>query len=93
MKMPLTTEEMIKPWVDAVGARRHERPEQVIFAGGQRIVVKKAGQKVLTLPNGQRVMMETSDGGHTTQVHEDHALPAVVRPAMVGHFKFPARKD
>lgn len=72
-----TTEQIIEAAVAKFGAAR---PVSTVFAGGRAIKVHQAGERVLHLPNGAVVKVVTDDSGVVTQIEEDEAMHAVVRP-------------
>jgi hypothetical protein len=76
----ITTERLIAAAVHKFGARRGER---FIHAGGRGMRVKTPGERTLLLPNGTVVKITTDDSGIATQIEEDEALHAVVRPRPI----------
>jgi hypothetical protein len=64
-------------------AFRAKRGEKMIHAGGRGMHVRTPGEHVLYLPNGVAVKVSTDDSGVATQVEDDEALHAVVRPRTI----------
>lgn len=75
--MSTFTEELIKRAVHKFAAPRGEK---LISAGGRTMRVHAPGERVLHLPNGNVVKVTVDDSGVATQIEEDGALHAVVRP-------------
>jgi hypothetical protein len=78
----------VTPTVDdyinaAMQAFRARRGEKTIFAGDRRVSVRTAGERVIYLPNGVAVKVTTDDSGIATQIEEDEALHAIVRPHTI----------
>jgi gamma-glutamyl:cysteine ligase YbdK (ATP-grasp superfamily) len=71
------TEALIAAAVHKFTARRGEK---TIHAGGRAVTVHTPGERVLHLPNGTVVRVSVDDSGTATQIEEDDALHAVVRP-------------
>jgi hypothetical protein len=67
----------------ATQAFRARRGEKMIHAGGRAMRVRTAGEQVLYLPNGVAVKVTTDDSGIATQIEEDEALHAIVRPRTI----------
>ena len=74
---PLSTEQIIALAVDKFAT---PRGTQTISAGGRTMRVHTAGERILHLPNGAVVKVITDDSGVVTQIEEDEAMHAVVRP-------------
>lgn len=74
---PLTTEQIIALAVDKFATPRGAK---TIHAGGRSVRVHTPGERVLHLPNGATVKVMTDDSGVVTQIEEDEAMHAVVRP-------------
>lgn len=72
-----STEALIAAAVHKFTAPRGER---MIHAGGRAMTVHTPGERILHLPNGTTVRIAVDDSGVATQVEEDDALHAVVRP-------------
>lgn len=81
----LTTEQIIAAAVHKFAAPRGER---VVFAGGRRVTVHTAGERVLHLPNGAVVKVSTDDSGCATQIEENDHLHAIARPRSI-RLRFP----
>jgi hypothetical protein len=64
----------------AMSAFRARRGEKIVSAGGRTMTVHTPGQRILYLPNGAHVNVRVDDSGVATQVEEDDALHAIVRP-------------
>jgi hypothetical protein len=64
----------------AMSAFRAERRQKMVHAGGRGMRVHTAGERVIYLPNGHAVKVSVDDSGIATQVEEDEALHAIVRP-------------
>ena len=62
---------------------RAPRGTKMIHAGGRAMHVRTPGERVLHLPNGSTVKVSTDDSGVSTQVEENEALHAVVRPKSI----------
>lgn len=76
---------MAEPTVDDyiaayMAAFKTRRGEKTIHAGGRAMRVRTAADRSLILPNGVKVKVSTDDSGVATQIEEDEALHAVVRP-------------
>jgi hypothetical protein len=67
----------------AMHAFRAKRGDKMIHAGGRAMHVRTAGERVIYLPNGVAVKVTTDDSGIATQVEEDEALHAIVRPHTI----------
>jgi len=65
---------------DLITSMRAPRGEKTIFAGKHKIRVRTDGTMTTTLPNGVKVKIVTDASGVATQVEEDEALHAIVRP-------------
>ena len=78
--MTTFTEELIKASVTKFVARRGEK---FVHAGGKGMRVHTPGQRVLHLPNGAKVLITVDDSGVATQVIEDEAQHAIVRPKPI----------
>lgn len=76
----ITTEQIIQAAVAKFAAPRGER---VISTSARTMRVHTPGERVLYLPNGACVKITTDASGVATQVEEDDALHAVVRPKPV----------
>ena len=76
----MSTAEMVEKAVAALEAPPKHRTVSTV-AGTFR--VRQDSRRVLILPNGQKVLIETDASGTATQVHEDHRLHAIARPATV----------
>lgn len=74
---PLTTEQIIALAVEKFAVQRGSK---TIHAGGRSMRVHTPGERVLHLPNGATVKVTTDESGVSTQVEEDEAMHAVVRP-------------
>lgn len=61
------------------------RGSKTVFTAAGRIGIATPGERILQLPNGQRVRVLTDASGTATQVEEDEALHAIVRPAAIRH--------
>ena len=72
-----TTDDYIAAYMSAFKA---ERGEKMIHAAGRAVRVHTPGQRILHLPNGHHVNVAVDDSGVATQVEEDEALHAIVRP-------------
>jgi len=72
-----STEQLIAAAVHKFAAPRGDK---MIHAGGRAVHVHTAGERTLILPNGHAVKVMTDDSGVATQIEEDDALHAVVRP-------------
>lgn len=57
------------------------RGTKTISTAARTMQVHTAGERVLHLPNGQTVKVTVDDSGTATQIEEDDALHAIVRPA------------
>jgi hypothetical protein len=66
-----------------MSAFRAQRGEKTIFAGGRSVKVRTAGERIIHLPNGHQVKVTTDDSGIATQVEENDALHAIVRPHTI----------
>lgn len=73
----ITTEQIIQAAVSKFAARR---PETFVCGPGHRGHVHRPGESRLLLPNGAVVKITTDASGVATQVEEDGALHAIVRP-------------
>jgi len=67
----------------AMSQFRARRGDKMIHAGGRAMRIRTSGERVLHLPNGQHVKVTTDDSGVATQIEEDDALHAVVRPKPI----------
>lgn len=67
----------------AMSAFRAERGSRTIHAGGRTMTVRTPAERILHLPNGQHVRVSVDDSGVATQVEEDEALHAIVRPHTI----------
>lgn len=76
----ITTDDLIR---EAMSKFRARRGEKLIHAGGRPMRVHTVGERVLYLPNGAHVKVSTDDSGVATQVEEDEALHAIVRPGTI----------
>lgn len=72
-----STEQLIAAAVHKFAAPRGTK---MIHAGGRPMNVHTRGERVLHLPNGSVVKVTVDDSGVATQIEEDDALHAVVRP-------------
>ena len=73
----VTTHQLITGWMSKFRAKRGDK---LVHAGGRAMRVRTAGERILYLPNGTAVKVTTDDSGVATQIEEDEALHAVVRP-------------
>lgn len=64
----------------AMSAFKAERRQKMVHAGGRGMQVHTPGERVLYLPNGVAVKVSVDDSGIATQVEDDEALHAIVRP-------------
>lgn len=76
----VTVDDLIR---EAMSKFRTARGSKMIHAGGRPMRVRTAAERVLYLPNGQHVKVSTDDSGVATQVEEDEALHAIVRPGTI----------
>jgi hypothetical protein len=67
----------------AMSAFKAKRGEKTISAGGRTIRTHTPGERILHLPNGQHVKVSVDDSGVATQVEDDEALHAIVRPQPI----------
>lgn len=75
-----TTEQIIAA---AAHKFRAPRGHKMIHAGGRAMQVRTPGEKVLYLPNGVAVKVNTDDSGCATQIEEPDALHAIARPHTI----------
>lgn len=61
----------------------NELRRKTVFTTAGRMSVATAAERVLVLPNGSRVRVSTDDSGTATQIEEDDALHAIVRPKSI----------
>ena len=80
--MSTLAERMIELSLDAFNAADARRTKTVFTVAG-RVGVATPGEKVIYLPNGVAVKVTTDESGTATQVEEDEALHAIVRPASI----------
>ena len=80
--MSSLAERMIEFYKDDFNAAEQRRVKTVFTAAG-RIGVHTGGERVLYLPNGEAVKVTTDESGTATQIEEDEALHAIVRPASI----------
>jgi hypothetical protein len=82
MQQPMTptTDDYIAAAMSAFRARRGEK---TIHAGGRSMRVHTPGERVIHLPNGHQVKVSVDDSGIATQIKEDEALHAIVRPKTI----------
>lgn len=78
--MTTYAEELIKMSVQKFTAPRGTK---FVHAGGRAMHVRTAGERVLLLPDGSKVRVSVDDSGVATQIEEDEALHAVVRPRPI----------
>ena len=78
--MTPTVGDYIKAYVSAFRARRGRK---LVHAGGRAMQVRTPAERVIYLPNGHHVKVSVDDSGVATQVEEDEALHAIVRPATI----------
>lgn len=66
----------------AYDVRRFQLTPRMKFylANGVRGRVRQDTEKMIVLPNGHKVRVHTSAGGHATHVEENDRLHAVARP-------------
>jgi hypothetical protein len=76
----VTTDDLIRA---AMTKFRAERGDKLIHAGGKAMRVRTPGERILYLPNGAHVKVSVDDSGIATQVEEDEALHAIVRPHTI----------
>jgi hypothetical protein len=69
----------------ATSAFKAPRGETLIHAGGRAMRVHTKGERILHLSNGQTVRVSVDDSGVATQVEEDEALHAIVRPRLMDY--------
>ena len=62
------------------GSRLWTPPKGVTLLGPRRHVAR---ERVIVLPNGERVGVKVDDSGTVTHVEHDHTLDAIVRPKTV----------
>lgn len=72
-----STEQLIQAAVHKFAAPRGTK---MIHAAGRAVHVHTPGERILHLPNGTTVKVTVDDSGVATQIEEDDALHAVVRP-------------
>lgn len=80
MKRLVTVDQLI---AEAMAKFNAKRGDKLVHAGGRAIRVRTAGERVLYLPNGQKVKVSVDDSGTATQVEEDEKLHAIVRPQTI----------
>jgi hypothetical protein len=51
-----------------------------MLAGGRTMRVREDTEKMIVLPNGHKVRVHQSSGGHATHIEENDRLHAVARP-------------
>lgn len=76
----ITTDQLI---AEAMAKFRARRGEKFIMANGHAARVHTPGERILYLPNGAHVKVSVDDSGIATQVEEDEALHAIVRPQTI----------
>jgi hypothetical protein len=77
---PLDTEQMIRLSVEKFAAPTGTR---LISTSHRTMRTATPGELVLHLPNGAVVKVSTDASRTATQIEEDHALHAVVRPRAI----------
>lgn len=80
--MSSLAEKMIGLAVDQFNAADQRRSRTVFTVAG-RVGVATPGEKIIYLPNGVAVKVTTDESGTSTQVEEDEALHAIVRPRSI----------
>ena len=67
----------------AMSAFQVRRGDRLVHAGGRTMTIRTPGERILHLPNGHRVKVSVDDSGVATQIEEDDALHAIVRPKPI----------
>ena len=80
--MSTLAEQMIEFYKDRFNAA-DQRKTKTVFTVAGRVGVATPGEKILYLPNGASVKVTTDESGTATQVEEDEALHAIVRPKAI----------
>lgn len=78
--MALSTERLIQAAVDKFCAPPGSK---MISAGGRNMQVRTPGKRCIHFPDGTMLEIRTDASGVATQVEEDDALHAVVRPRPI----------
>ena len=78
--MSTLAEPMIEHYAAKFNAADAHRSKTVFTVAG-RVGIATPGEKIIHLPNGVAVKVTTDESGTATQVEEDEALHAIVRPA------------
>ena len=77
--MSTLAERMIDHYKDRFDAA-DQRKSKTVFTVAGRVGIAQPGEKIIYLPNGVGVKVTTDESGTATQVEEDDALHAIVRP-------------
>jgi hypothetical protein len=81
MQSPVaTTGDYVAAFMSAFKAPRGEK---MVHAGGRGMRIRTPGERVIYLPNGHAVKVTVDDSGVATQIEEDEALHAIVRPEPI----------
>jgi hypothetical protein len=69
--------------IHAHGRLQAQRRVSTVFTAAGRVGVHQPGERMIVLPNGHSIRVSTDASGVATQVEEDEAMHAIVRPRPI----------